>query len=90
LERDLGVRLFDRDRRSVALTACGKPLLPPRTGRCWTDRQVAPLRGGHVGIEPVRLGYVNWRLAERRRRPSALSWGRPAQFGCGDSGVTVS
>ena len=28
LERDLGLRLFDRDRRSVALTAAGDALLP--------------------------------------------------------------
>jgi DNA-binding transcriptional LysR family regulator len=68
LERDLGVRLFDRDHRSVALTATGEALLPD--ARAVLDqadrlrRRVAGLSGG----THLRLGYVNWRpldLAER-------------------------
>jgi DNA-binding transcriptional LysR family regulator len=68
LENDLGVRLFDRDRRSVALTATGETLLP--RVRALLD-QADDLRrhaAGSSGSEPVRLGYVNWRppdLAER-------------------------
>jgi DNA-binding transcriptional LysR family regulator len=61
LERDLGVRLFDRDRRSVALTACGAALLPKT--RALLD-QADELRRSAVGMaasEPLRLGYVNWR-----------------------------
>ena len=68
LERDLGVRLFDRDRRSVALTSTGEVLLTDaRTVLEQADRlrrHAAGLSGG----EPVRLGYVNWRppdLAEQ-------------------------
>src|SRR6478752_4575160 len=64
LERDLGVQLFDRDRRSVSLTACGEALLP-RT-RALLD-QADELRRSAVGMaasEPLRLGYVNWRPAD--------------------------
>jgi DNA-binding transcriptional LysR family regulator len=68
LERDLKVRLFDRDRRSVALTASGAALLPH--ARALID-QADELRRRAVGLvasEPVRIGYVNWcptDLAER-------------------------
>jgi DNA-binding transcriptional LysR family regulator len=60
LERDLKVRLFDRDRRSVALTASGAALLPH--ARALVD-QADELRRRAVGLvasEPVRIGYVNW------------------------------
>ena len=64
LERDLGVRLFDRDRRSVALTECGEALLPQVRALL---EQADELRRSATGIaarEPVRLGYVNWRPAD--------------------------
>ena len=60
LERDLKVTLFQRDRRSVALTAGGAALLPH--ARALVD-QADELRRRAAGLltsEPVRLGYVNW------------------------------
>jgi DNA-binding transcriptional LysR family regulator len=60
LERDLKVRLFDRDRRSVTLTPNGAALLPH--ARALVD-QADELRRRAAGLltsEPVRIGYVNW------------------------------
>ena len=60
LERDLKVSLFDRDRRSVTLTASGAALLPH--ARALVD-QADELRRRAAGLltsEPVRIGYVNW------------------------------
>src|SRR3984957_16834854 len=60
LERDLGVRPFDRDRRSVALTAAGSALLAD--ARALLERADDLQRRARrlAGSEPVRLGYVNW------------------------------
>jgi DNA-binding transcriptional LysR family regulator len=60
LERDLGVPLFARDRRTVALTATGAALLPE--ARALLDRADELRRRARQlsGAEPVRLGYVNW------------------------------
>lgn len=63
LERDLGTRLFDRDRRTVALTPAGSLLLP--RVKVLLD-QADDLRRTAMGLSasgPVRLGYVNWRPA---------------------------
>src|SRR3954447_18778297 len=60
LERDLKVSLFDRDRRSVALTAADTALLP---GARSLVQQADDLRRSAMGMamtEPVRVGYVNW------------------------------
>ncbi len=60
LERDLKVQLFDRDRRSVALTAAGSALLPRARALIG---QADELRRQALGLstsEPVRIGYVQW------------------------------
>ena len=60
LERDLGVRLFDRDRRSVSLTACAEALLP-KTRALLEQADALRRHAAHLSAdEPVRLGYVNW------------------------------
>jgi DNA-binding transcriptional LysR family regulator len=73
LERDLGVRLFDRDRRSVALTAHGEALLPD--ARALLDQADALRRRavGLAGAETVRLGYVSWRPADLVERVAPVA-----------------
>ncbi|WP_326836488.1 LysR family transcriptional regulator [Amycolatopsis rhabdoformis] len=73
LERDLGVRLFDRDRRSVALTTAGETLLP---GARAVLRAADDLRGQAAGLtstEVVRLGYVNWLPAAVAERTAGVA-----------------
>ena len=73
LEEGVGVRLFDRDRRSVALTPAGAALLPHT--RALLDRaddlqrQAAQMSGS----EPVRLGYASWLPADLTVRTSAVA-----------------
>jgi DNA-binding transcriptional LysR family regulator len=73
LEHDLGVRLFDRDRRSVALTPAGAALLPHT--RVLLERADDLQRRAALmsGSEPVRLGYVNWLPADLAVRSSAVA-----------------
>ncbi|MEZ0064509.1 DNA-binding transcriptional LysR family regulator [Streptacidiphilus sp. MAP12-20] len=73
LERDLGVVLFDRDRRSVALTPAGTALLPHV--RALLDRadDLRRRAGRLSGSEPVRLGYVTWLPPDLTARTSALA-----------------
>lgn len=68
LERDLGVRLFDRDRRSVVLTTTGEVLVADARAVLEQADRLRRHAAGLSGGTPVRLGYVSWRppdLAER-------------------------
>jgi DNA-binding transcriptional LysR family regulator len=75
LERDLKVRLFDRNRRAVVLTASGSALLPKARELLAHADELRRQAVGLSDTEPVRLGYVNWRpadLAERTARVAQL------------------
>jgi DNA-binding transcriptional LysR family regulator len=73
LERDLGVRLFDRDRRSVSLTPAGSALLPHTRALLEQADDLRHRARRLSGSEPVRLGYVNWLPADLTARTSAVA-----------------
>jgi DNA-binding transcriptional LysR family regulator len=73
LERDLGVRLFDRDRRSVTLTEYGRALLPKTRTLLAQADELRRSAAGMAASEPVRLGYVNWRPADLFNRVSGVA-----------------
>jgi len=73
LEHDLGVRLFDRDRRSVALTPAGAALLTPTRALLERADDLKRRAAQMSGSEPVRLGYVNWLPADLTARASAVA-----------------
>ncbi|AQT79449.1 LysR family transcriptional regulator [Mycolicibacterium litorale] len=61
LERELGAKLFDRDRRSVRLTAAGATLLEDaRRILSIADGAGDRLRRSAAETSPLRLGYVSW------------------------------
>jgi DNA-binding transcriptional LysR family regulator len=73
LERDLGVRLFDRDRRSVSLTPAGAALLPHTRALLERADDLKRRAGRLSGSQPVRLGYVNWLPADLSSRTAAVA-----------------
>jgi DNA-binding transcriptional LysR family regulator len=73
LERDLGVRLFDRDRRSVSLTAAGAELLPHTRDLLERADELQRRAGRLSGSESVRLGYVNWLPPDLGSRTAAVA-----------------
>jgi DNA-binding transcriptional LysR family regulator len=73
LERDLGVRLFDRDRRSVALTATGEALVADARAVLEQADRLRRHAAGLSGGEPVRLGYVNWRPSDLTERVAGIA-----------------
>jgi DNA-binding transcriptional LysR family regulator len=60
LERVLGTRLFDRDRRTVTLTPAGEALLPRTRALLEQADELRRAAAGLAEREPVRLGYVSW------------------------------
>ncbi|MFI5916426.1 LysR family transcriptional regulator [Dactylosporangium sp. NPDC051541] len=73
LERDLGVLLFVRDRRSVTLTPSGAALLPPTRALLHQADELRRSAAGRASAEPVRLGYVNWRPPDLIERTSGVA-----------------
>ncbi|MFJ9562561.1 LysR family transcriptional regulator [Streptomyces fuscichromogenes] len=73
LERDLGVRLFDRDRRSVSLTPAGAELLPHTRDLLARADDLRRRAGRLSGSQPVRLGYVNWLPPDLGSRTAAVA-----------------
>ncbi|MEW2548825.1 LysR family transcriptional regulator [Streptomyces sp. NPDC047002] len=73
LERDLGVRLFDRDRRSVALTGTGASLLPYARSLLAQADDLRHRAARLAGSAPVRLGRVNWLPPDLRERTAAVA-----------------
>lgn len=73
LERDLGVRLFDRDRRSVSLTPAGAALLPHTRSLLERADDLKRRAGRLAGSESVRLGYVNWLPADLTSRTASVA-----------------
>ena len=73
LERDLGVRLFDRDRRSVALTPAGSALLADARAMLERAEDLQRRARRLAGSAPVRLGYVNWLPPDLNARTAAVA-----------------
>jgi DNA-binding transcriptional LysR family regulator len=73
LERDLGVRLFDRDRRSVSLTPAGAALLPHVRALLERADDLRHRARRLSGSDPVRLGYVNWLPPDLIARTAAVA-----------------
>ena len=73
LERDLGVLLFERDRRSVSLTPAGAALLPATRALLAQADELRGQAGRLAGSEPVRLGYVNWIPSDLAARTATVA-----------------
>ena len=73
LERDLKVTLFDRDRRSVALTQAGAALLDDARTLVREADEFRRRAAGLAVSDPVRIGYVNWRPADLAERAAGVA-----------------
>lgn len=73
LERDLGVPLFARDRRTVALTAAGAALVPEVRALLERADELQRHARQLSGSSPVRIGYVNWLPPDLSARTAGIA-----------------
>ncbi|HSY15522.1 MAG TPA: LysR family transcriptional regulator [Jatrophihabitantaceae bacterium] len=73
LERDLGVPLFIRDRRSVSLTPAGTALLPHVHALLERAEDLRHRAERLSGSEPVRIGYVSWLPTDLAARAAGVA-----------------
>jgi DNA-binding transcriptional LysR family regulator len=73
LERDLGVPLFARDRRTVALTAAGAALVPEVRALLERADELQRHAQQLSGSRPVRIGYVNWLPSDLSARTAGVA-----------------
>jgi DNA-binding transcriptional LysR family regulator len=73
LERDLGVPLFVRDRRAVALTAAGAALVPEVRALLERADELHRHARQLSGSRPVRIGYVNWLPPDLTSRTAGIA-----------------
>lgn len=67
------MQLFDRNRRTVVLTASGTALLPKARELLADADELRRQAAGLSDTEPVRLGYVNWRPADLAERTAGVA-----------------
>ncbi|MET9226370.1 LysR family transcriptional regulator [Lentzea sp. NPDC003310] len=73
LEKDLGVALFERDRRSVALTSAGAALVPEVRALLERADELQRHARQLSGSRPVRIGYVNWLPPDLTKRTAGVA-----------------
>jgi DNA-binding transcriptional LysR family regulator len=73
LERDLGVQLFNRDRRSVTLTPAGAELFPHIRALLEQADDLRHRAERLSGSQPVRIGYVSWLPTDLAARAAGVA-----------------
>ncbi|MDV3129766.1 LysR family transcriptional regulator [Mycobacterium sp. 21AC1] len=73
LERDLKVVLFERDRRTVALSPAGGALLPDARALIAAADELRRRATGLAVSDPVRIGWVKWCPSDWAERAAGVA-----------------